>query len=165
MASHLDGDVPPLWVPDVEGVVVDECRLPGEHEAARARTSDVPHRCNRPSHQNQEESAFDGVGGEELFSNVVLTLTSAAVNDRDVPGFSEAAHPTTEATGHTHQMGVVQLLVGAIHQAPPPGPKPAGRVAQAVVGVQDDAIDTVVRTLQQISIPLGQLVGHSTRVN
>ena len=144
--------------------MVHERRLLGEEQAA-TRTSDVPHRCNRPSHQNQEESAFDGVGGEELFSNVVLTLTSAAVNDRDVVGFGEAAHPTTEATGHTHQMRIVQMFVGAFHQAAPPLPKAAGRVTQRVVGVQDDAIDTVVGTLQQISIPFGQLVGHSARVN
>jgi hypothetical protein len=95
----------------------------------------------------------------------VLTLTSTAVNNRDVVGFGEAAHPTTEATGHTHQMRIVQMFVGAIHQAAPPLPKTAGRVRQHVVGVQDDAIDTVVGTRQQISIPLAQLVGHSARVN
>ena len=126
MADHLAGDVPPRWVPDVEGVVVDECRLPGEHEAARARTSDVPHRCNRPSNKNKEQSSLDNVRGQVLLTYFVLVLSSAAVDDRDVASFGQAADSTTEATGHTHQMGVVQLLVRAIHQAPPPGPKPAG---------------------------------------
>src|ERR1700694_769150 len=95
MTGHLDGDVPPLCVPDVEGVMVHERRLLGEEEAA-TRTSDVPHRCNCPSDKNQEEPAFDGVGGKELLSNVVLALTSAAVDDGNLAGFGEATHATTE---------------------------------------------------------------------
>ena len=102
----------------------------------------------------------DNVHGQVLLTDLVLVFPSAAVNDRDVVSFSEAADSTTEATGHAHQMGVVQLLVGAIHQAPPPGPKAPSRVAQAVVGVQDDAIDTVIGAVQQLSIALRQLVGH-----
>src|SRR6266542_4242619 len=35
----------------MEGAVVHECRLLGEQEAASSRTSDVPHRRNRPSHK------------------------------------------------------------------------------------------------------------------
>src|SRR6266699_2012028 len=113
---------PPLRVRDVERVMVHERRLLGEEQAA-TRTSDIPHRCNGPSYQNQEEPALDGVGGQELFSNVVFALTSAAVDHGNLAGFGEAAYSTTEATGHAHQMGIVQLFIGAIHQASPPLPK------------------------------------------
>src|SRR5579871_4860163 len=107
----------------------------------------------------------DGVAGQELFGNGVLALTSAAVDHGNLAGFGEAAYSTTEASRHGHQMGIVQVFAGAIHQASPPLPKAAGRVAQRVVGVQNEAIDTVIGTLQQVSIPLGQLVGLGTRVN
>src|SRR5437870_5610916 len=104
----------------MEGVMVHERCLLGEKKAARARPADVPHWCNRPSDKNEEQSWLDNMRGQVLLADLVLVLSSAAVNDQDAVSFSEAADATTEATGHAHQMGVIQLLVGAIHQAPPP---------------------------------------------
>src|SRR5207249_7499319 len=121
---------------------------------------DVPDRGYRPSHKNKEHSLLDHVCGQVLLPNLVLVLSWAAVNDRDLVSLGEATYTATEATGHAHQMGVVQLFVGPIHQATPPVPKPATRVAQRVVGVQDDAIDTLITVVHQVAVPLGQCVGH-----
>jgi hypothetical protein len=110
--------------------LVHERRLLGQQKAASAGAPDVQHRCNRPSNKNQEQSSLDDVRRQVLLTHLVLVLSSAAVNDRDVVSFGETAHPTTEATGHAHQMGVVQLFVGPVHQAPPPVPKATSRVAQ-----------------------------------
>src|SRR6266852_8492501 len=75
----------------MEGVMVHERRLLGEKKAARARPADVPHWCNRPSHKNEEQSWLDDMRGQVLLADLVLVLSSAAVNDRDVVRFSEAA--------------------------------------------------------------------------
>ena len=61
----------------------------------------VLHRCNSPSDQYQEP-ALDNVGGQELVSNVVLALTSAAVDHGNLAGIGVAACSSTEATGHAH---------------------------------------------------------------
>jgi len=166
MAGHLDGDVPPLRIPDVERVVIDKDLLLFEVlDDSLGRALHVPDRGYRPSDQDQEQASLDLVCGQVLLTDVVLVLTSAAVNDRNVVGFGEAAYTATEPTGHAHQMGVVQLFIGSIHQATPPETEAASRVAQRVVRVQDDAIDTVIATVQQVPVPLGQLVGHGARVD
>src|SRR6266511_6077987 len=130
----------------MEGVVIHERRLLAQQWAARARTSDVPHRCNRPSHKNKEESSLDNVRGQVLLTDLVLVLSPAAVYDWDLVSFGKTAYTATKATGHAHQMGVVQLVVRP-HQPTPPVPKTASRVAQRVVSVQDDPIDTVITPL------------------
>src|SRR6266536_1365210 len=146
MTRHFDRDMPPFGVPDVEGVVIHERRLLAQQWAARARTSDVPHRCNRPRHKNKEESSLDNVRGQVLLTDLVLVLSPAAVYDWDLVSFGKTAYTATKATGHAHQMGVVQLVVRP-HQPTPPVPKTASRVAQRVVSVQDDPIDTVITPL------------------
>jgi hypothetical protein len=78
----------------------------GEQQAASAGTSDIPHRCDRPSDKNQEKSSFNGVSGEVFLGNVMLALTTATIDDRDPVSFGEAAYSTTEAASHTHQMRV-----------------------------------------------------------
>ena len=43
--------------------------------------------------------------------------------------FGEPAHAAAKAARQTHEVGIVELLLGATHQRPPPQPKAARRVA------------------------------------
>jgi hypothetical protein len=105
------------------------------------------------------------MAGQVLLGNVMLALTPTTIYDGNLVSFGEATDSTAEPTGHPHQMGVVQLLVGAVHQTPPPLTEATSRVAQRVVGVQNDSIDTVKAPLQQVAVPLRQLIGHCTTVD
>ena len=93
-------------------------------------------------------NVFDRVRREIVFGEVVFALSASAVDNWNSVSLGEPAHSTTEATGHAHEMGVVQLLVRSIHQPPPPLSEAAGRVAKPVVRVQDDPINTVVRPIK-----------------
>src|SRR5438132_5794883 len=103
---------------------------------------------------------FDRVTGEIVLGDVMLALAAAAVDERDVVCLGEAAYAATEASGQTHEVRVVEVLVGTIHQATPPVAEAGSRVTQRVVGVQDHAIDTVIGAVQQLSIALRQFAGH-----
>src|SRR6266540_5069831 len=144
VTTHLDRNVAPLRIHDVEGVVVHIGFLLLEQDAARTGTSDVPQRHLRSSDKNQKQATLHRVGGKIVFGQVVLALSASAVDNWNSVSLGEAAHSTTEATGHAHEMSVVQLLVGAAHQPPPPLPKATGRVADPVVRIQDNPVDAVV---------------------
>src|SRR5262245_57409477 len=115
--------------------MIDKRRLLAERQAFLARTSDLPHRCNGARDKNQKESSLDRVVGQVILSNVMLALTPATINDWNLVSFGESTYSTAEPTGHPHQMGVVQLLIRAVHQASPPLTEATSRVAQRVVGV------------------------------
>src|SRR5713226_7855664 len=144
MAGHLDGDVAPVGVHDVEGLVIHVWQLVGQVDATPARALDIPDRGYRAGDQDHEQPTADGVLGEIVLGDVMLALPAAAVDDGDVVRLGEPSNAAAKAASQTHEVRVVELVLGAAHQSPPPQPKPAGRVAQRVVGVQNNAIDTVV---------------------
>ncbi len=164
MASHFDGDVAPVRIKDVKRVVLDIRRLLRQTNGTTAPMLDVPDGSYRPCDQDQEQPPLDGMCGEVLLSNLVLALSASAVDDRNPVRLGGATHPPTETTGHTHQVGIVEFLFRA-HESSPPLAEATARIAQPEVPVQDDAINAVIASVQQVTIALAQLVGHQRRVN
>ena len=76
----------------------------------------------------RRDDLADDMLGEIVLGEVMLALPAAAVDNRDVVRLGEATHPTTEPTSQTHEVRVVELLLGATHQRPPPQPKAASRI-------------------------------------
>ena len=56
-------------------------------------------------------------------------------------------------------VGCHPLLAAAAVQ-PPPGPEPARVVPEREVGVEHDPVHAVIAAGQQISVPLGEVIGH-----
>src|SRR5438552_3865145 len=57
MTGHLDGDVSPVWVDDVERVVIDERPLGFEiANHSLLRSLDLPHGGHGSAHQDEKES-------------------------------------------------------------------------------------------------------------
>ena len=48
--------------------------------------------------------------------------------------------------------------------APPPHPEPARIMAQRVIRIQHDPVHAVIRTGQQVPVPLRELIGHPLTV-
>src|SRR6266576_5042577 len=122
MASHLDGDVSPLRIHDVERIVIDEGSLGFQvlnHPGVGPLY--VPHRGYRSAHQNQEQSANAGVLFEMFFGDQMFAFFTAAVDHRNTVGLRPAMHTATEASRHPHQVSIVQFRIRTVVQPSPPG--------------------------------------------
>src|SRR5674476_1606462 len=143
LTAHLDRQVSPGRVHDVEGVVVDV--LPGLLQVAdypRTRPFDLPHDGRRPGHEDQENAHSDGVLTQILFGDPVFAFPGLAVDHRHpvLPG--PGPYPPGEPSRQPHQVRVVQLFVAVLMPTTPPHPKPARVGSQRIVGVEHDPIHT-----------------------
>lgn len=68
-----------------------------------------------------------------------------------VIGSSPGTKATANASGHAHQMGVVEILLGPC-EPPPPDAKPSGIVSQPEIGVQHDSIQAIVRSVEKLLV-------------
>jgi hypothetical protein len=71
----------------------------------------------------------------------------------------ERLYPAAEMSGKPHQMRVVKMVVIAVKHTPP-GAKAAAAVQQGVVCIDDDAINAIVGSVEQVGIVVGELVSH-----
>ncbi len=160
MARHLDGEVPPLRIQDVKGVVLDERFLgPQVAQHAPTRPRHLPHGRDRARNQDQKQPLGRRMVGQVLPGYLVLALIPAAVHHRDLVRLSESTHPTAEPAGQAHQVGVVQIVIRPT-QASPPAAETACVVAEHVVAVEHDAVHTVVAPRQQVGVLRAQRVTH-----
>src|SRR5271168_2002841 len=101
--------------------------------------------------------------GEIFFRKVMLALACRTVDHRNAVRLGITANATAEAASQPHQVGVFERLVRS-GQRSPPHPEPARIMAHAEVRVQNDAIDAIVATVQQILIESAQPVRHGGQV-
>ena len=162
MAADLNGDVAPIGIQDVKGVVV--------HVGHRGLAlevmvgADVPHRGPSAADQNQKQPAGDLGLGQVFLGKVVLALSDRTVDDRNAVGFGIAAHATAETACHAHQVGVVQRVIRS-GQRPPPQTEPAGTMPHREISIQHDPVHAIVAAAQQILVQSAQPIhdgGHAT---
>src|SRR5271169_4846507 len=102
VTAHLDGDVAPIGIQDVKGVVV----YVGHRSLALEVMvgADVPHRHPSAADQNQKQPAGDFGLGQVLLGKIVLALPDRTVDDRYAMCFGIAAYSTAETACHSHQV-------------------------------------------------------------
>ena len=163
--GHLDHQVAPGRVHDVEGVVVDVLGLllQGHDHPARGPPH-LPHRRPRPGDQDQEDTRPDAVAGQVLIRDPVLALPGLALDHRDAVRGRPGPHPPGEPARQPHQVRVIQLRIRIAVPPPPPGPEPARAMAQRVIRVQHDPVHAVIRAGQQVPVPSGEVIGHAPTV-
>ena len=157
MSADLDGDMAPLGIEDMKGVVVHvghgllafEVMGPG----------DVPYRGLGATHEDEKQPLGDLGLGQIFLGDVVLTFPHGAVDDRNIVRFRIAAKAATEATRHPHQMSVVQGVIGP-SQGLPPYMKAPGRMSHTEVSIQNDPIDAIVAAGEKILIEVAESVCH-----
>ena len=59
--------------------------------------ADIPHRCLRPSDQDQKQAVRDLRLGQIFFGKIVLALPCRTVDQRNAVGFGVTANATAEA--------------------------------------------------------------------
>ena len=164
MPAHLDGQMSPGRVHDVEGVVVDE--LPGLLQVLDATRSGgsphLPHTRRDPCHQDQEDPDADRVVTEVVLGAPVFALAGGAVDHRHPVRPGPAADPAGEPAGQPDQMRVVQGVVTVVVPTAPPGAKPARVMPQRVIGVYHYPVHAVIAAGQQAGVPLAELIHPPT---
>ena len=170
MPGHLDRQVPPGPVHDVEAVVIHVRALAGQvadHRAVRGPAHLPDHR-RGPGHQDHEHSRPHRMGPQVLLRDQVLALTRRAVDHRDGVIGGPGPDPPREPPRQPHQVSIVQHRIGlgvtAPDQAPPPGPEPARRVPHRVVGIQHDPVHAAIRAGQQARIASREVISHPPTV-
>ncbi len=170
MPGHLDRQVPPLGVHDVEAVVIHVRVLAGqvaEHRAVRG-PAHIPDHRRGPGHQDHEHSRPHRMGAQVFLRDQVLAFPRRAVDHRDGVSGGPGPDPPREPPRQAHQVSVVQhrvrVGVTAPDQPPPPGPEPARRVAHRVVGIQHDPVNAVIRAGQQARITPREVISHPPTV-
>ena len=122
MAGHLDRDMAPVRIQDVERVVVDVAALRfqvADHASLDRCTSHTVATA-RPTRIRKSPLA---AGFFSRCSSAILCLRSSLLQSRmGIPfRFGKRSHTTAEPSSHPHQVGIVELLLRTIVQPAPPG--------------------------------------------
>jgi len=160
MPAHLDRDVPPLGIPDVERIVIDERHRVLAVDIANFPGFGVlhfPHRRPCFGHQNQEHSRPPIVFGQISLCGQELLLLGRAIYQRYASVLGEGPYPASETSGHAHQVGRIQIHIRAV-QGTPPDAHAAGILPHPKVGVQHDAVHAVVAILDQVVVMFGEFI-------
>ena len=113
--------------------------------------------------QDEKQALGDPRLGQIFLGEVVLALPCRTVDHGNVVGFGITANATAEPAGQPHQVGIFERLIRS-GQCPPPHTEPARIMAHAEVRIQNNAIDAIVATAQQILIESAQPVRHGRQV-
>src|SRR5207244_5567422 len=136
MASHLESDVSPVGIHNVEGIVIDEDSLGFQVlDDALFGPPHFPHGRRRPCDQNHKQSTGGRIFIEMLFGYLVLPLIRTAVDDWNRVRFRITTHTPAKTSRHPHQVGIVQCSFRAMVQLAPPGSKTTRRITQTEVSV------------------------------
>jgi hypothetical protein len=119
-----------------------------------------PYRGRGATPQEEKQSTGDLALGQIFLGKVVFSLPTGAVQDRNSVGFGLAAKATTETTGHAHQMGVVQGVIGP-GQGWPPDLESTRRMPHWEVSMEHDPIYAIVAAREKILVKVSGCIRHS----
>ena len=111
MAPDFDGDVSPIRIQDVKRIVVYI-----RHRLFRLDMivpAHIPYAGLRAAHQDEKQPALDLGGLQVLFGNVVLSFSGSAIYHGNLVSLCLRAYAAAKATCQTHQVVVVEGLIGA----------------------------------------------------
>ena len=166
MRAQLDRDMSPLWVDDVERILVD-VRVRFDRLDVRLSITATAYFSNGrrgSSHQYAEYSFEVRVGWEQVFGKLMFALAALAVNQGNTLFLRVLVDPATKASREPHEMGIIQFVVIAQEPAPP-RTESSARPGQSEIGVQDDTIYTVVHVIKQITVGFAEFICHGRHVS
>jgi hypothetical protein len=124
MPGHLNRDVSPIGIDDVERIVIDE--RPLGFQMANHSTFVALHFPNggwSPGNQNHEQSADGRILAVIFFGDLMFLLIGSTIEDGNCFCLRIATDATAKTASHPHQVRVVQFCLRAIVQPTPPGAK------------------------------------------
>src|SRR4030095_10598616 len=145
MASHLDGEVSPLRIDNVEMVVIDQRPALGtaQYHFAVAIVFGLPDQGRSFGNKNGKHPSELGIGGAKFFGLSVLGFVAdSKVTQRDFMFASKGMHAPGKVPRQLAQSLLAQLDVGK-ELVPPSQQSPTG-LAKWEVAAHGNAIHTVV---------------------
>src|SRR6185437_6634767 len=95
-----------------------------------------------------------------LLSNLVFLFSVPTASDRYVVSESPGTQTTPEPPGHSHQMSIVEVVVGSI-QLPPPDSKSRRTLCESKIGIQHDPIHAIIGAVHEIRVHPAQSIWHT----
>jgi hypothetical protein len=162
MGTEFDRQVPPLRVQNMEGIMIDVSDFSLNVGDAFVRAVHMENRRRGNGTEDIEDPPESRVLGKMLFGHFMLLFPCSAVDQGDPLFLSIGMNPAAKATREPHQMGVVKILI-ASPQPTPPGSESSGGLGQNEVGVQNNAVDTIIGSGQIRLIGLREFIRHLHR--
>jgi hypothetical protein len=162
MGTELDRQVSPLRIQDMKGIVVDISDLPLNVRDALVRAVHMENRRRGNGSKDIEDPLESGVLGKMLFGQFMLLFPLSAVDQGNTLFLSISMNPSAKATRKSHQMGVVKIFIVS-PQLTPPGSESSFGLSQNEVGVQNNAIDTIIGSGKIRLIGLREFIGYPHR--
>jgi hypothetical protein len=160
MAAHLDGEVSPLRVHNMEMVVIDQRPAlgPTQYHFAVAIVFGLPDQGRSFGNEYGKDTSEVRVGGAKLFGLGVLGLVAGGkIAQRDLMFAGIGMHAPGKVPRQLAQSLLAQLRVGK--KLVPPGQQPPAGLAQREVAAHANAIYTVVGATEQIRHVGREVVG------
>src|SRR5262245_38441901 len=131
MATDLDGDVSPLGVQNVKGVVIDIGHRLLFLDVVIG--TDIPHRRLRPPDQDQEQSLRNGGPPEIVLSNLMFTLARCTADNRNVVRLGVATDAPGKAAANRIRCALSSVASDPVncrhHKRKPPASCPIRKYA------------------------------------
>src|SRR4030095_719891 len=105
MSAHLDRQVTPVRVEDMERIMIHVRPWLFGHRRAEFTSAGhwrFPNQSRRLRHQNHEESWLGFVRSEMLLRHLVLVFAGRAVRHWDLAFLCPSPHTPAEASGHAY---------------------------------------------------------------
>ena len=161
MSAELDRHVSPLGVDDVQGIMIHPGGPSGEIDPAVAEPMHAPHRRRRAGDADAEHAGELGIDRPMRFDQPVhaFVVSGNGVDDGDAVLEGPRPQPPAEPPRQSHQVIVIEVVVGS-EQLAPPRAKPAGRRGQPEIPIADDSVDAVVNPVEQFRVALFKSIVH-----
>lgn len=146
MPAQLDDDVAPPGLQNMEGVVVHVWA--GVLEPYVSAVQDLKDG-GLSSTFNDQEDAFAHVSrGPVLFRDFEFMLACCARSNWDMVNPRPGPESTAESSCQPDEVRIIELVFSTL-QLMPPDPKSGRALSEPEVGIQNDAIERVIQSIQK----------------
>lgn len=160
MWTQFDSYMSPVIIDNVKRIMIDVwLRLfLADINTTVAVMSHIPHRTGSPSNQDIGKTAKSCIFGKILLGNFMFTLTTLTMNKWDSILISISANPAGKSSGKTYQMHIVKILIPTAGQPAPLCAETAIGLGHDEIGIENNAINTIIRAVQKILIICAEIV-------
>ena len=163
MRTDLERHVPPVRILKMKSKMIDPHgrTLPLQVRRTARRGLHSPHRVRGAMNRDTKQPFLVRIARPMLFGDFVHVFIGHLFQDRDLPLLGHGPHPPRKPSCPTHHVGLVQVVIAAIH-VPPPSAETAGRAEQGAVSIEHDPVHTIVAAIQQVLITNAERIrgGH-----
>jgi hypothetical protein len=159
MRAELDSQMPPLWVHDMKRILIDIRGLGLDVGDPLLGAVDLENGHGCQSSNDAEDASETGIFGDMLFGQFMLPFSTLTVNQRNALLCGISVNSSAKATRESHEMGIIEILI-IPSQLAPPSSESSGGLGHNEIGIEHDAIDTIICAVKIALIIVTELIWH-----